>query len=674
MNWRTIRKWWCSLLTLLQFTSFNLNAQDASLIPAIRTDLANATNDTVRADALARLCFNLIQAAPDSARFYGNKALTLAQKVDQPRALADAHNNLGWLETAQGNFQEAEDHFDIALELFNAIGNPAYIAVTLSNMGWCADKQGNRVGALTQFQSALKQSEIANDTASMAISLYSIGTTYSKMKEYDRAREYTERSLQMERLLGRKSKEANCLLAIGNTWRSEGNSIKALELYEQAATIYSTSNDQYGLGLVEENSGDLFIDDRPATALTHYAKALQAYEALHSPADKAYILQRIGLAQKGMKRYAEAENSYVEGLALALSTGSTELVMEFELSLAELAVEQGKSELALEHFQRHLALKDSLQSDASQRELLRLRTLFETEKAEQDNELLKTENDLRRTNERRLKARALGIAAFAVLLTLMLGMLWRTYRLGEKHTKEVETFNAELAQQRDEVERMNSLLELKVLRSQLNPHFIYNCQSSAIAMMKAGQTVEALAYLQGFARLLRMMLEHSVRDRITLEEEADFLRQYLKLEALRVTDLHYEVNVDPVLINDETEIPALLVQPFVENALWHGLVQKPGERKLVIDFKQTDKYLNCTVTDNGVGRNGKVMDSNDHHSLGTELINERLQLLTHRLDQRGSYVIEDLKDASGSAIGTQVILKLEIGPMEKTTSTSTTHT
>ena len=673
MHCRTTRRWLRVLVLVLQFPSITLQAQDAGLIPEVRSDLANATDDTLRADALARLCFNLIQTFPDSARYYGEAALALAERIGQPRALADAHNNLGWLETSQGNFKEAEEHFKIALDLFIVIGNPAYIAVTLSNMGWCAAKQGNRVGALTQFQNALKQSENAQDTAIMAVSLYSIGTTYSKMKEYDRARDHIERSMQMERMLGRKSKEANCLLAIGNIWRSESNTSKALELYEQASLMYAANNDQYGVGMVEENSGDLFIDDRPGAALTHYTKSLQVYEALHSPADKAYILQRIGLAQQGMKRYTDAEQSYGEGMTLAKSTGSTELVMEFELSLAELAVDQGRSEIALEHYQRHMALKDSLQSDASQRELLRLRTVFETEKAEQDNELLKTENELRRTNERRLKARALGIAAFAVLLTLVLGMLWRTYRLREKHTKEVEAFNTELAKQRDEVERINSLLELKVLRSQLNPHFIYNCQSSAIAMMKAGQTVEALAYLQGFARLLRMMLEHSVSDCITVEEEADFLRQYIKLEALRVTDLHYEVNVDPVLIKNEADIPALLVQPFVENALWHGLAQKSGVRELVIDFKQSGTQLHCTITDNGIGRNGTKATGDDHHSLGTELINERLQLLTHRLDQRGSYVIEDLTNVTGEPCGTQVTLQLEIGPAEKTTSTFTTH-
>jgi tetratricopeptide (TPR) repeat protein len=636
-----------------------LPAQDASLVPSIRAELATATNDTLRADALARLCFNLIQSEPDSARRYGDKALELATRIGQPRAIADAHNNLGWLETQQGHFKEAEVHFNEALKRFRQIGNPAFTSVTLSNMGWWADKQGDRVGALKHFQDALKESEAAQDSASTAILLYSIGTTYSKMKEYDRARSFMERSLALETALDRRSKQANCLLAIGNTWRSEGDTKQALKLYTEAATLYSANDDHYGAGMVEENSGDLFLDTEPKKALPFYLRALAHYDELQSDADKAYILQRIGLAYAGMKKYGEAEKSYTEGMALAQATGSVELVMEYELSLAELAVKQGKSDVALGHYQRHMALKDSLQSAEGQRELLRLRTVFETEQAEQENTLLKTENELIRLNEERLQARWIIAAAASILLVALLALLFRNYHLRGKHTKEVERFNAELQAQRDQVQHMNDLLELKVLRSQLNPHFIHNCQNSAIAMVKEGRNIEALAYLQGLSKLMRMVLEHSVNDRITVEEEMAFLRLYVKLESLRMPGLLCEVDAERALIDEEAELPALLVQPFVENALLHGLAAKDGPRQLKIHFSATDKGLRCTVRDNGLGRNGNGSKPDGHRSLGTELTNERLQLLTHRLQQRGSFTISDLKDDAGNAMGTEVIIDLE---------------
>ncbi|MBL7982377.1 MAG: tetratricopeptide repeat protein [Flavobacteriales bacterium] len=646
--------------------------QDAFLVPGIRAELAAATNDTLSADALARLCFNLINSDPDSARLCGEQALALATRIGNPRAIADAHNNLGWLETQQGHIPEATSHLNAALEGFRRIGNPAFTSIALSNLGWLADKQGDRTSALKHFDEALDQATLAADSASMAVLLYSIGSTYNKMQDYGRARSHLERSLSIEEKLGRPNKQGNCLVAIGNAWRSEGDAIKAMVHYARAAQLYNGTGNHYGAGMVEENSGDLFLEVDPKKALPYYQRALAHYDTLHSNADKAYILQRLGLAYQGMKRYADAEASFTEGLAMAANSGSTELVMDLHLSLAELAVKQGKSDVAIGHFQRHMALKDSLRSESSELELMRLRAEFETEQAERENTLLKTENALSRANEAKMKARWTAAAAISVGLVLLLGLLYRNYRQRGRHTREVERFNTELQAQRDQVQHMNDLLELKILRSQLNPHFIHNCQNSAVAMVKEGRNVEALAYLQGLSKLMRMVLEHSVNDRITVEEEMAFLRLYVKLESLRLPGLQFEVDADRELLDDEAELPALLVQPFVENALWHGIAEKEGPRQLSIRFSATDKGLRCVVRDNGVGRRSRNNPSTPlpstplregvadrHRSLGTELTNERLQLLTHRLQQKGRFTIHDLKDDAGSALGTEVIIDLE---------------
>ncbi|MCW5900720.1 MAG: tetratricopeptide repeat protein [Flavobacteriales bacterium] len=659
-----VRCFWptCHGLAFIAISSLRtagVHAQDASLVPAIRAELASAANDTLRADALARLCFNLINSEPDSARHCGEQALALATCIGHPKAIADAHNNLGWLETQQGRPAEAKDHLNAALAGFRSIGNPSYTSIALSNLGWLADKQGDRTSALKYFDEALDQATLAADSASMAVLLYSIGSTYNKMKEYGRARAQLERSLAIEQRLGRRNKQGNCLVAIGNAWRSDGDARKAQEHYARAAKLYRETGNQYGSGMVEENSGDLFLESDPAKALPYYQRAFAHYDSLHSDADKAYILQRMGEAQKGLKRHDEAAASYTGAQALAQRTGSTGLMMELELSLGDLAVQRGRSDEALAHYQRHMALKDSLQGAANQRELMRLRAEFETEQAEQENVLLKTENELRRLNEERLKARWIATFGASLLLIALLTLLFRNYRLRGKHTKDVERFNKELQAQRDQVQHMNDLLELKVLRSQLNPHFIHNCQNSAIAMVKEGRHVEALAYLQGLSKLMRMVLEHSVSDRISVEEEMAFLRLYMKLESLRMPGLQFEVDADKELLDEEAELPALLVQPFVENALWHGLAAKEGPRQLSVRFSAADKGLRCTVRDNGVGRNGKSIKANGHRSLGTELTNERLQLLTHRLQQRGSYTIHDLEDPKGGSAGTEVVIELE---------------
>jgi LytS/YehU family sensor histidine kinase len=178
-------------------------------------------------------------------------------------------------------------------------------------------------------------------------------------------------------------------------------------------------------------------------------------------------------------------------------------------------------------------------------------------------------------------------------------------------------------------------------------------------MVKEGRNLEALAYLQGLSKLMRMVLEHSVSDRIGIEDEMAFLRLYVKLESLRLPGLQFEVDADRELLDDEAELPALLVQPFVENALWHGLATKEGPRQLSIRFSATEKGLSCVVRDNGTGRNGHGNKQDGHRSLGTELTNERLQLLTHRLQQKGRFTINDIKDEAGKAMGTEVVIELE---------------
>jgi LytS/YehU family sensor histidine kinase len=220
----------------------------------------------------------------------------------------------------------------------------------------------------------------------------------------------------------------------------------------------------------------------------------------------------------------------------------------------------------------------------------------------------------------------------------------------------LEGLNAELKDQKERIEEINRLLRLKVLRAQINPHFIYNCLHAIGNLVRKGDAAGATGYLDGFARLLRMVLDQSVRDRVPLSQEIDFLRQYLKLEALRFEDgLNYQVEADPALLEEDDAVPALVVQPFVENAIWHGLATKEGDKRVRIRFAQRDGRIICTVEDNGIGRD--AAPHRDHAdgspSMGLQLTNERLQLLTFRMQEAGSVRFTDLKER-GVASGTRV--------------------
>lgn len=650
------------LLALACALVATIHAQDASLVPDLLRTLHRAKDDTARADALSRICFNLIRANPDSALLVGEQALAVAKRIKQPRALGDAHNNLGWLAAEQGQLHRADSLLGIALGIFQRIGVPQYTSVTLSNLGWMAEKRGDSVGSVKRFHEALALSEQAQDTASSAILLYSLGVAYRKIKDYDESVAHLSRAMEMERAMGRKGKEANCAVGLANTYKEQGDTLEARAAYGRATDLYRLIHDHHGSGIVQENLGDLYLNRFPRNALEHYGLALAHYDTVHSAIDKAYVLQRIGTAYVMLGDLTHGEASLKQGLELSSRSGDPQLTIDYESALGRLFAKKGLGDSAIVHFERHAFLKDSLQGADTQRELARLKTAFDTERKENDNALLRAENSAQAVRIRSGQVRLYAIIAVAVLVLLAALLLLRNFLQKRKHTGTLEVLNTQLANSNAEITEINGLLEMKLLRSQMNPHFIYNCLNSAAQMTQAGKQIEALAYLQGFARLLRMVLDQSVKDMIPVEEEVGFLRQYLELESHRLDHLTYEVHAAQELMVEEVEIPALVIQPFVENAVWHGLAHKQGDRSLRVDLAMNNGRVSCSITDNGIGRARAAALKDDQHaphtSLGMQLTGERLKLLSRRLEDQGGFHIEDLLDQNGTAIGTRVTVNL----------------
>ena len=636
--------WIAAVAFSFLFCHWRAFSQDPTLVPELREALATPVPDTARAQLLVKLNFNLTRSQPDSALYYGEQGLALAERISDPKSIADAHNNLGWLTLSQGDLKKSEAELNKALELFTRIGNPVWMSVVRSNLGWLAERKGDRAGALKQFQEALKQSEATKDTGNTAVLLYNIGTTYNKMEEFVRARVMFTRSLELERTLDRPDKQAICLMGIGNTYRSEGNTSQALENYEKARPIFERIGDHTGAGLVAENAAALFDGTDPSKALTYYRKALREYAAIGSSTDAAYTLFSMGATQIEIGQLHQADSNLTAGAALAAASGETELMMDYEQRLAELASAMGDSKATLAHYARYVELKDSLRSTGSAAELMRLRTEFETERAEKDNEILRVADREKTERLRRRDIQLYGSIAVGVLVLAAALLLYRNYR----HKQQNEKILA----------RLNGLLELKVLRTQMDPHFIHNCLNAIKSLSLEGEHEKAEEYLDRFARLLRTVLEHSVRDHISLEEELAFLRSYVKLEALRMPgDFTWSIEGDEMLLDEGPTIPSLLVQPFVENAVWHGLAPKQGAKRLIVHFSTSDHGVQCTIEDNGVGRSvEKPLTS--RRSLGLQLTGERLQLLTEHMKNKGHFRIEDLKDDAGNSLRTRVVLNL----------------
>lgn len=208
--------------------------------------------------------------------------------------------------------------------------------------------------------------------------------------------------------------------------------------------------------------------------------------------------------------------------------------------------------------------------------------------------------------------------------------------------------------------------EIAALRAQMNPHFIFNCLNS-IQFYAANNDAEAASnYLTKFSRLIRLVLENSRSEKVALANELETLRLYIEMEAMRFgKKLNYEISIDPEIDIDTLQIPPLLIQPFVENAVWHGLMHKPQGGIVRIEVRQSmDSLLTVIVSDNGIGRKKateiKSKSVTKHKSFGMKVTAERIEQINQLYKIDTQVEIIDLKDALGHVSGTQVIIQIPV--------------
>lgn len=216
------------------------------------------------------------------------------------------------------------------------------------------------------------------------------------------------------------------------------------------------------------------------------------------------------------------------------------------------------------------------------------------------------------------------------------------------------------------IKQQLAILEQNALQAQMNPHFIFNCLNSIQQFIMLNDKEKANKYLTEFANLIRNTFDNSGKKNITVAEEAGYLDKYLDLEQLRYGDgFKYEINIDDTVEKDFTIMPAMLLQPYVENSLRHGIRnKKEGGGIVIISFKQQNNILICTVTDNGVGRGAALLLKSKEHieyqSKGMQLTSRRIELLNTGLENNITMEVKDLFDDKGFPRGTEIIIQIPL--------------
>ncbi len=223
-----------------------------------------------------------------------------------------------------------------------------------------------------------------------------------------------------------------------------------------------------------------------------------------------------------------------------------------------------------------------------------------------------------------------------------------------------------LFKEREMGEKKIAKLEMRALHAQMNPHFIFNCLNSISEMILTRDNGNAIKYLSKFASLIRLTLDQSKKSWISIESTVDYLHKYLEMEKIRFSDFEYKIILPPHISNYGIYFPPLIIQPLVENSLWHGLSHISTDKILIIEFKIIGDYLQCEINDNGVGYYASQFNkTRTHESTGIQNIMDRIKLIEMKYNLKMGFQIIDKTELNPQTTGT--IIRLSV-PLEVTYS------
>jgi len=353
----------------------------------------------------------------------------------------------------------------------------------------------------------------------------------------------------------------------------------------------------------------------------------------------------------------------IETYTIAKQKDAKQFIRDASEILAAVYEHWRKPDSAYFYYKQYTAIKDSVQNNVLKGKLAaydfdRKTEIVNKEKRIQQVELQK---------QSLVKNILIGGIVILLLLTAIIfrNILLKRRNERERLEHELELQRLESSKTKVELQQQATELEMQALRAQMNPHFIFNSLNSINRFILQNDRAQASEYLTMFSKLVRMILQNSQASLITLESELESLGLYLNLEALRFNyHFDYRINVPKDLDIEVLQVPPLILQPYVENAIWHGLMHKEEKGHLDIDVSEEADQLFFKIKDNGIGREkAKALASKSatrHKSMGLRITENRIAILKKNASQESPVTIHDIVNGNGTPGGTEVIIKMPL--------------
>jgi len=590
------------------FAGFGQPATPAdSLLRVVRE---HPTRDSNRVTALLRLADATVYTDPATAMHYADEALEISQSIAWTKGIALSLRQKGNAFYVFSDNPAALDCYIRALRVGQPLGLRELDASLFNNLAniYCDGKQYEK--GLAYYRQFLEAARQLNNLKQQTIALVNMGVVYTELGQQEKALDCGRQALSICRGAGIAYFVPIILNNLGITWNKKGMSDSALAMFGQSVSL-------------AEGSGN--------------------YDA------KASSLEEIGKIWLARGDYAKAGQYARQSLEIARQLHSAEWQSNAWQSLYEVYAHQHRYDKALEAYREYIVYRDSVSTTEKESAMAKKEMQFEFERREAatraDNDrkaaLARAEIDRQGLIRKVILAGVLVLAAAAIAGFI----LYKRRRDAEERRKEAD------------LKAKVSETEMKVLRLQMNPHFIFNSLNSVSDYIARHETEKANYFLTRFAKMMRQVLEHSEKTEITLAEDLHVVETYIQLELMRLrNELSYEIQIDRDIDPDVTMVPPLIVQPFVENSIWHGLSARDRPGRISIRVTREDGMIRYIVEDNGIGRQAAARNGTGGKcSMGLRITRDRIDILNQTKRANAGVEIIDLSE------GTRVELRL---PME----------
>ncbi len=653
------------------------------LSTGIHASAGTSLGDSQTVILLRDTAFKNFAINPAKGLLYGDSALKLSKKIYWTKGEMISYQAIGANYWALMDYHRAIYYYEQAFLLAKDLNDKLQMLHSRIQIGTCYTGLKQFEKALTTYETSLLAARTLHSEKHIISCYFSLAYCLTNLNRHNEAIQYLDLLLTNPSVLNNPRQKSVVHENYINVLTKMDKPGKAMEHVDSLYAIGSKLNAKDLLVNAARSRGEIFV------ALLQFDKAakkvLDAINMMGSPdnhADKgklailwnilAGIYKQQWNSRKDPNTLLPAKQAYTNAIQLASAIKEWQILSNGYAGRSETQQALGNHLHALNDYKYYEAARDSINNLEKENMLRRTELDQEFNKWQDSLRIINTMQEKQLSQQQENSRLQLRQTFFGWIISLLVlgvatGVLFFRKRIQHMRMKHLLSLKENQAALKEAAyqSQMNDLM-LSGIKGQMNPHFLFNCLTSITLFIEEKNLEAASRYLSLFSQLIRYTLDASSQVHLLLSRELEMLKLYLELESMRFKEkLTYAIDIDPELDPELMYLPHMMVQPLVENAIWHGLMHKPDGGHIQITFSRlNDKRLQVTVEDNGIGRMQSAQLKSRKHSLrqsmGTKLLQDRISLMNRQSDVPCSFNTEDLSDAQGHPCGTRITLIIPV--------------